>query len=565
MVLDHGFGSAGGAPLLIAAQAGRPAFGYYNGKVEAPRIVDAAIALAALEEPQLPLEANAVAAWDFSIDIPGLRAIDIGPYRLHADLVNLPTRAMTGSNWTGDETNWRHATAQYGAIHFHDDDIHDCGWETDFSFQVPADLRSGVYAMRLRAGDAEDMIPFFVRPPRGQTTSTVCVLIPTFTYVIYANHARGNTTDVYRSRVAEWGARPWTPDEHPEYGLSTYNFHMDGSGINHASQLRPMFTFRSGFLSIPELPGSGLRHFPADTHIFDWLEEMGIDFDVITDHDLHEEGYKALAPYRVVLTCTHPEYHTDRSYDAVWAYTRHGGRLMYLGGNGFYWRIAMHRDTNGVLEIRRSEVGMRAWAAEPGEFFHAFDGCYGGLWRRLGKPPNQVIGIGFSSQGKFEAGHYRRLPGSRDFRAEWIFDGISDDIIGDFGLSGQGAAGYELDRADQRLGTPRNALILATSENLPGSYVVVPEDLLSHVQTWNGEPVKDLIRADMVFFEREGGGAVLSVGSITFCGSLSHDGYDNNVSRIVRNVLCRFRDAGRLNPESDPAPWTTDQSDPRGL
>ncbi len=27
----------------------------------------------------------------------------------------------------------------------------------------------------------------------------------------------------------------------------------------------------------------------------------------------------------------------------------------------------------------------------------------------------------------------------------------------------------------------------------------------------------------------------------TFCGSLSHNRYDNNVSRILRNVLDRFR------------------------
>jgi len=55
------------------------------------------------------------------------------------------------------------------------------------------------------------------------------------------------------------------------------------------------------------------------------------------------------------------------------------------------------------------------------------------------------------------------------------------------------------------------------------------------------------------------------VGSITFCGSLSHADYDNNVSRIVRNVLTRFRDAERLNPGSDPAPWAADQPDARGL
>ena len=39
----------------------------------------------------------------------------------------------------------------------------------------------------------------------------------------------------------------------------------------------------------------------------------------------------------------------------------------------------------------------------------------------------------------------------------------------------------------------------------------------------------DLVRADLVFFETPAGGAVFSTGSIAWIGSLSHNGYDNNV------------------------------------
>ena len=35
---------------------------------------------------------------------------------------------------------------------------------------------------------------------------------------------------------------------------------------------------------------------------------------------------------------------------------------MYLGGNGFYWRVAAHQDLPGVLEVRRAEGGIRTWA-----------------------------------------------------------------------------------------------------------------------------------------------------------------------------------------------------------
>jgi N,N-dimethylformamidase len=70
--------------------------------------------------------------------------------------------------------------------------------------------------------------------------------------------------------------------------------------------------------------------------------------------------------------------------------------------------------------------------------------------------------------------------------------------------------------------------------------VLVPEDILTHHDTWSHEPVEDLIRADIVYFETANGGAVFSVGSITFCGALPINGGDNNVSAMVDNVVRRF-------------------------
>ena len=37
-------------------------------------------------------------------------------------------------------------------------------------------------------------------------------------------------------------------------------------------------------------------------HLTDWLEEKNIDFDVVTDEDLHIEGVDMLNRYRCVLT-----------------------------------------------------------------------------------------------------------------------------------------------------------------------------------------------------------------------------------------------------------------------
>ncbi|WBX84621.1 N,N-dimethylformamidase beta subunit family domain-containing protein [Sphingosinicella microcystinivorans] len=48
--------------------------------------------------------------------------------------------------------------------------------------------------------------------------------------------------------------------------------------------------------------------------------------------------------------------------------------------------------------------------------------------------------------------------------------------------------------------------------------------------------------ADMVFFETPNGGAVFSVGSMSWPGALSHNDYDNDIARITENVLRRFSD-----------------------
>ena len=44
----------------------------------------------------------------------------------------------------------------------------------------------------------------------------------------------------------------------------------------------------------------------------------------------------------------------------------------------------------------------------------------------------------------------------------------------------------------------------------------------------------------MIYFELPQGGSVFSVGSITFCGSLLHEGGENDVSRVLRNVVGRM-------------------------
>jgi N,N-dimethylformamidase len=523
---------AGGRVLIAAEDAGTIRL-HFTGKIE-----DCAIFAGFTDGP--PEGLAVLARWDFSRDIDGLGVTDVGPQGCHGSVVNLPSRGMVGAGWSGREVCWRHAPADYAAIHFHADDLNDCGWETDFSFVAPDGLRSGCYMLHLVCAAGEDWLPFYVLPPQVGPQAAIAFLASTFTYVAYANHARGNADAAYRARVADWGAYRWNADDFPVYGRSTYNRHPDGSGISLSSRLRPVLTMRPGYLTFNDAKGSGLRHFVADSHLLAWLEEKGFAYDVVTDEDLDDEGVGLLAGYRVVLTGSHPEYHTPRMLDAIEAYTGRGGRLCYLGGNGFYWRIARNPALPHTIEVRRSEGGIRAWQAEPGEYFHQLDGALGGMWRRSRRPPQQLVGVGFSGQGLFEGTYYRRLPASYDPAFAWMFDGIAEDVLGDYGLSGGGAAGFEFDRADFSLGTPAGAVVLARSENPPAHVAVVPEEMLSHISTVNGEKPDALKRAEIVYFQTPSGGEVFSVGSITFLGSLWRDGFEGPVSRLLENVVRRF-------------------------
>jgi len=276
----------------------------------------------------------------------------------------------------------------------------------------------------------------------------------------------------------------------------------------------------------------------------------GFDFDVLTDEDLQLEGSALLRPYAAVLTGSHPEYCSTQMLDAYYAYVEESGRLMYMGGNGFYWVTQYHPEDPAVIELRRWG-GSQTWRAESGESYLSFSGEQGGIWRNRGRAPQKLVGVGFRSEGFDVSSYFRRNPDSFDERAAWIFEGVgAHELIGDFGLVGGGAAGVELDVYDTALGTPPDALLLASSERHADTYIEVVEEIWFNAPGAGGTE-NPRVRADLVYFTTPGGGAVFSTGSIAWCGSLSHGGYENNVSRITENVLRRFSAAEPLHSNEE--------------
>ena len=83
-------------------------------------------------------------------------------------LKNFPTRAVTSSKWDGSEMNWQNKSIHYAAIHFHEDDIYDFEWDSDFKLTIPKNMPSGIYVMRIYCDGHEDAMPFFVAPALGK-------------------------------------------------------------------------------------------------------------------------------------------------------------------------------------------------------------------------------------------------------------------------------------------------------------------------------------------------------------------------------------------------------------
>lgn len=519
----------------------------YCGKIDRP-----GIAVRALGETELDRlmageapPADALGCfWDTSLGYTdrgiGDLVVDAGPLALHAHGYNRPVRGQTGWNWQGHADSFRLAPEQYGGIEFHADALTDCRWKPSVSLTIPSQWRSGAYALKIEngIGSGDNYVVFFVRPAIAR--APLCFLVPTASYLAYGNgrsHLEGDVSQVVLARVPVLQSEDIANVENAlEFGLSTYDHFADGAGVCYTSARRPLFTMHPKY----RVPGVDCAwQFPADLSIIGWLENEGYDYEVVTDEDLDREGVALLAPYKAVINGTHCEYYSEKMLDATEDYLAQGGRITYLAGNGYYWVVAFREDEEGIMEVRKLDAGSRAWQARPGEAYLATTGERGGLWRLRGRPPQKIVGTGFASEGMDTSVAYKRAEDSYDPEVAWIFEGVEDELIGDFGLAHGGAVGLEIDRYDRSLGTPPHARLLASSQMLSQNWQIVTEDVMFMHPGLGGDQHAD-VRCDMVYFTTTNGGAVFSPSSIAWGSALPVNGYDNNVARIMKNVVDRF-------------------------
>jgi N,N-dimethylformamidase len=190
-----------------------------------------------------------------------------------------------------------------------------------------------------------------------------------------------------------------------------------------------------------------------------------------------------------------------------WVYDR-GGRLMYLGGNGINCEVEFLDDATLHFKSQLLAEGGKLGMVDPNDPAIYYDSRF----HRTVEPEASLLGVATTAEGIMTAAPYR----VRD-AAHWVFAGTglkNGDLFGEASLHERvhgGASGHETDKMTPS--SPPNTTLLAKGTN------------------------PDEGGAEMVTYETGSGGAVFSVGSITYPSSLL---VDANVSRITANVINRF-------------------------
>lgn len=178
--------------------------------------------------------------------------------------------------------------------------------------------------------------------------------------------------------------------------------------------------------------------------------------------------------------------------------------------------------------------------AYSGEHIYSLNGAEGGLERSSHRIPNSRFVISSCAFGTGHGVPYKTTEAAHDEGFQSLWHAMSEDerqLVGEKGFGG-GASGDEIDRLDFSLGTPSNAVLLATSTRPDESFGVFNEIMFLMVKTWG--TTGDKVTGDMVYYETSKGGSVFIVGSSNWYCSLGWDGYTNSCAAVTWHVIKEF-------------------------
>jgi hypothetical protein len=306
------------------------------------------------------------------------------------------------------------------------------------------DWPSGLYFARLTGrGGKVGYAPFVLRPNQLGITAHVAVVFSTMTWQAYNFHDddRNGTLDTWYAGAAH--ARLGRPFENR--GVIPHYKHYEQPFVR-------------------------------------WLVATNRDVDYLADADLDRRsvtGARLAKRYRLIIFPGHHEYVTPHEFDAVTAYRDHGGHLMFLSANNFFWRTV--KDGNVMTRTAR--------------------------WRRLHRPEASLVGVQYFGNDRGQ--HQGPWVVSATPAAEWIFAGT--------GLvpgSSFGRGGIEADATTRS--SPPGTQVVARIPNVFG----------------NGRD------AEMTYYELPNGAKVFAAGAFTLAEGVESP----QVESIIENLWSRLGD-----------------------
>lgn len=546
-------GQQGSAAMLLDADLAMPAV---YARALSPAEIEARFAAKALSKPNDPA---LLACWALNEE-RGDRVADSSPHDRHGRVINQGTWMIGGPSFHADVVRFGNYAPQNDPQRGHglrlaSDDLYDCRWKASHELRIPADARSGIYVGRIRFQlDGENRLyhtVFVVKKAAAKPRAPIAFVCATNSWKAYAATPFSPTWKGLKQSIGNNGFAN-SPGDPPAYCF--YRPHQAGQG-----------TYQLGFrmpwpivgpyttMGPPEWNYSHLCRQDRFTQV--WLENQGYDYDVLSDTDLHVDPH-ALDGYKVLYVVGHSEYWSFEAMESVSRFLDRGGKAIVLSGNTAFWRVSFNDDAS-IIECRKGDApGTQVRADRRGEMWHSHDGRRGGMSRECGFPAWRLFGLEYASLvgvGVPGVGPYKvRNPDHFLFKQPHDLKLKEGDTIA-------GAPGHPLPQpigheGDVRVSTLAKFLV----EPLPEGAAQPAEDpagislladgfadstKLNFAWDYLQRPVPPAkkppidVAAEMIYWERPGGGHVFHAGSINAGSTLA---LDEKWTDLMHNVLSHF-------------------------
>jgi hypothetical protein len=538
----------GSAPLRIGAYGENGTTSHLlDGDVALPVIYNRALLLSEIASrfsdrgQTLPAASDVLGCWPLDEE-GGTSVHDISSFERVGTIINCGNWMIGGPSFDPTVVNDSYDPStdpnRGHGLRLCSDDLYDCGWDISHQYPVPGDTVPGVYVARLSLnGGVIYDVPFVVTKTAADPKARLVVLCNTNTWLAYNSAPFADNDNGLAEAYGTAGPVP-PPPLNPNTGFSCYRPHRLQQptfqvGVNLPwPDARPYIFF--AFDQDSYLYSHLLR---AERFLHVWLAQQDHEFDVITNFDLFSNP-GILNGYQVLIIAGHSEYWSAQEVDAVRQFLNQGGRLIVYSGNTALWRVSFDAGLT-VMECRKCSgfpTGTMEAFVTAGESFHSQDGLRGGVLRRNGYQVSDVFGL--------EPAGYAATADLRSFQivapGHFLFSTPNNIDMSDLASFGTKSVGHEWDVLYDEANLT-NVTILGQSAAVTDPDPTKADFILNHNVDGNA-PLPFI--ANMMYWERPGGGLVFYIGSIAASMALRFPdqsaGGQLRMSLLLLNVLNHF-------------------------